>query len=216
MISELGATLEVVFAGTLPEVPNVDRNLPPEILALRHVALSGDGEPTVCPNFAKTVEAIIHLRATGGLPFFKLVLLTNCSGLDRQEVISALENFTLNDEIWAKLDVGSQLQMDRINQSQIPLDQVMSNILFWGRRRPIVIQSLFPTINCRFISPAEIQEYAGRLKELKQSGAQISSVQIYSASRPTHHAECGHAPLRLLSEIAQTVRQTTGIPAEIF
>jgi len=30
------------------------------------------------------------------------------------------------------------------------------------------------------------------------------------------HAECGHLPLKILSQIAQTVRQTTGLKAEVF
>ena len=55
-----------------------------------------------------------------------------------------------------------------------------------------------------------------RLKELKAGGAQISLVQIYSAARPGVHAEWGHLPLRVLSQIAQTVRQTAGLRAEVF
>jgi hypothetical protein len=30
------------------------------------------------------------------------------------------------------------------------------------------------------------------------------------------HAECGHLPLKLLSEIAQTVRRVSGLKAEVF
>jgi hypothetical protein len=55
-----------------------------------------------------------------------------------------------------------------------------------------------------------------RLKELKVEGAQISMVQIYSAARPGVNAEWGHLPLRVLSQIAQTVRQLTGLRAEVF
>jgi hypothetical protein len=55
-----------------------------------------------------------------------------------------------------------------------------------------------------------------RLKELKAGGAQISLVQIYSAARPGVHAEWGHLPLRVLSQIAQTVRQIAGLRAEVF
>ena len=52
--------------------------------------------------------------------------------------------------------------------------------------------------------------------ELKQAGAQIALVQIYSATRPTLHSECGHLPLKVLSNIVHTVRQTTGLKAEVF
>ena len=85
MIAELERTLEQVRTGRLREHPCY-RNLPDELLQLRHVALSGDGEPTLCPNFVEAVEAVIHLRARGRVPFFKLVLITNASDLDRLEV----------------------------------------------------------------------------------------------------------------------------------
>jgi len=59
-------------------------------------------------------------------------------------------------------------------------------------------------------------QYARRLLELKNQGAQISLVQIYSATRPSPNSESGHLPLKVLSRIAQSVRQTSGLPAEVF
>jgi hypothetical protein len=59
-------------------------------------------------------------------------------------------------------------------------------------------------------------QYAQRLRELKENGAQISMVQIYSATRPTLHSEYGHLPLRSLSRIAHTVRQVAGLKSEVF
>src|SRR5262245_58671038 len=76
MITELERTLELVQSGRLRELPHY-RNAPPDLAEVRHVALSGDGEPTLCPNFVEAVEAVIHLRARGRIPFFKLVLITN-------------------------------------------------------------------------------------------------------------------------------------------
>ena len=51
---------------------------------------------------------------------------------------------------------------------------------------------------------------------LYENGAQISLVEIYSATRPTPHSECGHLPLKSLSRIAQAVRNATGLKAEVF
>ena len=85
-----------------------------------------------------------------------------------------------------------------------------------GRQRPVVIQSLFPCINGQEPPLQEIEQYAQRLLELKQAGAQLSLVQIYSATRPTPHSECGHLPLKTLSTIAQIVRQATGLRVEVF
>ena len=64
MIAELERTLELVRSGGLHAQPCY-RSAPRELLELRHVALSGDGEPTLCPNFVEVVEAVVHLRARG-------------------------------------------------------------------------------------------------------------------------------------------------------
>jgi hypothetical protein len=79
-----------------------------------------------------------------------------------------------------------------------------------------VIQSLFPLLNGQEPPPEEIELYVSRLQKLKNDGARISLVQIYSAHRPSHHPECGHLPLKSLSRIAQRVREMTGLPAEVF
>jgi wyosine [tRNA(Phe)-imidazoG37] synthetase (radical SAM superfamily) len=216
MIAELEWMLKVVGSGGLSERPCY-RGVPPELLALRHVALSGDGEPTLCPNFVEAVEAVVHLRARGRLPFFKLVLITNASGLDRLEVAEGLRLFNPRDEIWAKLDAGSQDYMNRINRpNECPLEKILANIRFIARDRPVVIQSLFPEIDGEGPPPSEVEAYVQRLKELQAGGSQISLVQIYSATRPTPHSECGHLPLSSLSHIARRVREVTGLRAEVF
>ena len=215
MIAELERTLDVVRAGGLRERLCYQSVLP-ELLELRHIALSGDGEPTHCPNFVEAVEAVVHLRARGRFPFFKLVLITNASGLDRPEVGEGLSLFTSRDEVWAKLEAGTQAYMDRVNHPDCSLEKILANILFLARQRPVVIQSLFPSINREATPASEIEAYVQQLRELKEAGAQIARVQIYSATRPTPHSECGHLPLRTLSHIAQRVREVSGLETEVF
>jgi wyosine [tRNA(Phe)-imidazoG37] synthetase (radical SAM superfamily) len=213
MAAELHRTLTAVRQGQLKTRPWYQL-IPDELLQLRHVALSGDGEPTLAPNFVEAVQAVARVRALGG--FFKIVLLTNGTGLDKPDILRGLEILTKSDEIWIKLDGGSQALVDKVNRPNVPLEKILSNILLIGRQRPVIIQSLFPAIHGEEPPEEEIQEYAQRLKELKAGGAQISLVQIYSAARPGVHAEWGHLPLRVLSQIAQTVRHTAGLKAEVF
>jgi len=215
MTVELRRTIAFVQQGRLREL-TAFRALPAELLQLRHVALSGDGEPTLAPNFAGVVEAAIGVRALGGFPFFKMVLITNGSGLDQPAVLAGLEHFTKSDEIWVKLDGGTQEFVDRVNRPKLRLEQTMSNILSLARKRPVVIQSLFATVNGEEPAYGEIRQYAERLKELKRNGAQISVVQIYSATRPVSQNDCGHLPLKTLSFIAQTVRNVACLKAEVF
>jgi wyosine [tRNA(Phe)-imidazoG37] synthetase (radical SAM superfamily) len=213
---ELESLLELSFQGRLRQLPYF-ANLPDELLKLRGVALSGDGEPTLSAQFEEIVAEVIHMRSRSRLPFYKIVLITNCTGLDRPEVRSGLSHLTPEDEIWCKLDAGTQAYMDLVNRSGlIRLQQILENILHLARQRPVVIQSLFPLIDGQEPPRNEVEEYVLRLKELSDAGAHISQVQIYSAHRAPHRPNCGHLPLRCLSAIACRVREVTGLKAEVF
>ncbi len=213
--AELKKTLVYVRDGRIRE-RSWYRHLPDELLQLRHVAISGDGEPTLCPKFAEALQAIVHVRALCGFAFFKLVLMTNGSGLDLPSVQQGLKYFTRSDEVWAKLDGGTQAYVNKVNRSEVPLDHILGNILRFSRQHPITIQSLFPAIDGEEPPLEEIDQYANRLKDLKSAGAQISMVQIYSANRPSTNSQTSHLPLKVLSRIAATVRQVTGLKSEVF
>jgi wyosine [tRNA(Phe)-imidazoG37] synthetase (radical SAM superfamily) len=223
LTSELEQMLSRAYTGKMRELPGY-AYVPDELLQVKEVALSGDGEPTLCPQFAEVVEAVVHVRAQRAFPFFKLVLITNATGLHLTQVQQGLKLLTREDEIWAKLDAGTQASFEQINRPknsplncpQVTLSQVIENILTVAKERPVVIQSLFPLIDGQGPTPNEIEEYAQRLKQLKEAGAQIPLVQIYSAHRPAARVNCGHLPLRTLSQIAQCVRQVAGLKAEVF
>jgi wyosine [tRNA(Phe)-imidazoG37] synthetase (radical SAM superfamily) len=219
---ELEDALTLIHAGGLASHPEF-QSVPRDLLQLKHVTLSGYGEPTLCPNFHEVVETVIHLRASARTDYFKLVLVTNASRLDRPEVVYGVSLLTRKDEIWAKLDAGTQGYMDRVNRPQretgswsSPLQQILENILEFGRLRPIIIQTMVPSIDGRNPFENELAEYIARLRELKARGAQISLVQIYSATRASPHSDCGHLPLNVLSDIAKRVRAGTGLPVEVF
>ena len=213
MAQELRRTLAAVHQGLLHQRPTF-QHVPKELLQLRHVGLSGDGEPTLAENFTAALEAVVRVRAVGG--YFKIVLITNGSGLEQPAVLGGLDFLTRSDEIWIKLDGGTDEFIQKVNRTAVPLKKILANIQLVGRQRPVVIQSLFAAIQGDEPPLDEIRQYAQRIKELKDAGAQISLVQIYSAARPGAHSEWGHLPLRVLSQIAQTVRQQAGVRAEVF
>lgn len=215
MHAELQRTLELVQTGRIRERPNY-RSIPAELLNFGHVALSGDGEPTLSPNFPEIVQTVLHLRAQGRFPFFKLVLITNASGLDRPEVVRTLNLFTSRDEIWVKLDAGSQKHLRQVNRTECRLDDLLTNIVNVGRTRPVIIQSLFPSINGAGPTPNQIEDYVQRLNQLKEAGTEVSLVQIYSSNRPSGDAACSHLSLTGLSRIARRVREVTGLRTEVF
>ena len=215
MTQEFESTPRLIHSGQLRE-RSAYAHMPADLLELRHVTLSGDGEPTLCPKFEEAVEAVVHTRARGRFPFFKLILITNATGLDLEPVQRGIKLLRAEDEVWAKLDVGTQEEMEKVNRAQVPLTKVLSNILMVGQQRSLVIQSLFPLLDGQEPSPEAIEAYAHRLQELTTGGAMITSVQVYSATRPRHNPACGHLPLKTLSRIARTVRSLTGLRVEVF
>lgn len=216
MAAELESVLALAFQGKLKELSYFS-SVPDELMELKEVALSGDGEPTLSEDFEEVVREVVHIRSQRKFPFFKIVLITNTSGLDRHEVRAGLKHLTSDDEIWMKLDGGTQEYMDKVNGAKdMTLHKVMHNILLVGRERPVVIQSLFPLLGGLEPATEEIEEYVQRLKELKAAGANISLVQIFSAHRAPTRPNCAHVPLKCLSRIAQRVREATRLPAEVF
>lgn len=214
MIEELQQTLQLVNSRSLRSLGY--QGVPEELLRLKEIALSGDGEPTLCPNFSKVVEPIVHLRALELFPFFKMVLITNCSGLHLPDVQAGIDLFDPRDEIWAKLDAGTQEYMNVVNRPDVTLEFILNNILETARKRPVIIQSLFAQIDGRQPAAEEIEQFAKKLRWLKESGADIPLVQIYSAHRPAMDAKVEHLPLRALSTIARRVREISGLKTEVF
>ena len=215
MRTELDTVLDQAMTGRLRDLPPFHAT-PSDLLELKEVALSGDGEPTLCPNFREVIEGVAHVRAAGKWPFFKIVLITNATGLHLPHVRAGIEILTSYDEIWAKLDAGTQRGMDIVNRADVRIETVLENIVKLGRERPIVIQGLFPLLRGAEPLTEEVDAYLVRLRELRDAGAKIEYVQVYSAHRPAIHPDCGHLPLRSLSAIAKRVREETGLRAEVF
>ena len=188
--------------------------LPPELLDLKEVALSGEGEPSLVSNFDEVVREILLIRNLTGP--FKMVLITNGTGLHLPAVQRGLQYFEATDEIWIKLDTGSEGFMRRINGTAVSLEAVTNNIIALGRCRPVVIQSLFCILDGLAPSDEEVATFVHKLAELKARGAQIALVQVYSVSRAPARPGCKHLPLARLSQIAREVRTKTGIKTEVF
>lgn len=211
---ELEQTLQAIRSGELFRHPAY-RRFPSDWKTLSRVMLSGEGEPTLCPNFNEVVERLVHSRARGRHAFFQLVLETNGSGLERPEVLDGLGLFTSQDEVWVKLDAGTEDRFRFMSGVDLPFDRVLARILAMGLRRPVVIHSLFARVDGSPPSRSEITAYLECLGRLRAQGAMIQRVQIRSVTRPPAASGCSHLPLGILSDIARQVRREVGVEAEI-
>lgn len=215
LVAELERTIELVRSQKIRQHPPFHL-LGQDLLKLEQVIISGDGEPTLSPSFIDAVKRIVHIRAVQHEAFFKLGLYTNGSGLELEAVREVLKFYTLDDDIWVKLEAGTQNYMTKINGGEASLERTLENIRLLGRQHPVGIQSLFPLIHGEEPRVEEIDAYIQCLRQLKESGVVIPMVQVFSAGPTAFETGCSYLPLRSLSHIVHRIKTEAGLRAEVF
>jgi wyosine [tRNA(Phe)-imidazoG37] synthetase (radical SAM superfamily) len=189
---------------------------PPALRRLNDIAFSGDGEPTTFPGFAEACRLAMDILAWHhAAPEVRVVVITNATLLAQTRVQQGLDVLAARGEVWAKLDAGTSEYYRTVDRTEVPYERILDNLLIAGRRRPLVIQSLFARLHGVPPTPAEIEAWIGRLAALRASGATIARVQVYTTARAT--AESWVTPLAApeVDAIAAQV-QALGIPAQAF
>lgn len=217
MLMELRDALQLVQSGQSRKISGLEK-APYELLRLGQVALSGDGEPTLSPIFPEVIWALVHMRACDIFGFFRIAVVTNAAQLQNPEIRAALRHLTARDEIWTKLEAGTEAWFQRVNRPDpgISLESIVTGIAVLAREQPVVIQSLFPALPEGGPSDSEQEAYVKQLQGLRDRQARISLVQIYSVSRPPAAPGASHLALRDLSRLARNVRSNTGLPVQVF
>jgi wyosine [tRNA(Phe)-imidazoG37] synthetase (radical SAM superfamily) len=184
---------------------------------IRDIAFSGDGEPTMVPNFAECARLVAEVRTEQGLVETKIVLITDAAGLDKLDVRRGLEILDRNNgEIWGKLDAGTEAYFKLVNRSHIRFERILKNLTETARARPIVIQSLFLRVHGERMPDAELAAYCERLREMLAAGARIKEVHAYTVARPTPEPYATALPASDLESIADVIRRKTGLTTFTF
>jgi len=222
---ELEALLQSVDAqgvcrlSVFDAVPDPDKKL-------RDVALSGDGEPTMVPEFPDVCALLHEIQSGHAESDFKLVLITNATLLDRPKVQAGVEALlSLRGEVWAKLDAGTEDWFQRVNVSRVSLDRIESNLIGLGRKAPFKVQSFFGRIKAPGSEAAqgweggadgaEAQAYLQRLARIHGSGARILEVQLYTLARRPSDVHVIAVDKPFLENLRARI-ETLGIPARVY
>jgi wyosine [tRNA(Phe)-imidazoG37] synthetase (radical SAM superfamily) len=216
LAEELDITVESAVSGRIFDGEPF-KNAPPPLRRLNDIALSGDGEPTACPDFVEATAVCAEVRRRRQLDELKIVLITNASLLDQKEVQKGLKILDENNgEIWAKLDAGTEAYYRQVARSAVAWRRILDNLSSAARVRPIVIQTLFMRIDNQPPPADEVAAYCQRLREIVESGGQIKLVQIHTVARPP--AETTVAPLANaeVDAIAEIVRRQTNLPVAAY
>lgn len=216
LIQELDHMLQFVISGDIYQDAKFT-SVPEELRRLNDIAFSGDGEPTTYRNFDQIVKEVADLKRKHQATSVKMVLISNASMFHRKSTQDALKLFDENQgEIWAKLDAGTEDYFKTIDRTKIRFSQVLENLAFVARQRPIVIQSLFMLVNQQPPDDAEIDAYCQRLNEIVASGGQIKLVQVYTIARRTTEDYVASLSSEQVDQIARKVKEKTNLATEVY
>ena len=161
--------------------------LSPEEAPIRDIAISGNGEPTSCPNFFEVTQLIGKIALEFNLiGHIKLVLITNGSLLDHQAVQQGLLHWgQLGGEAWFKLDRGTSEGIELLNQTRIRIDRVQRNLKSCAALLPTWIQTCLVTVDGLPPPDPDREHYLSLIGTLAASEPRPVGVLLYGLARPS-------------------------------
>ena len=175
-------------------------------LKLGAITFSGNGEPTLHPEFPAIVETAKLLR-DNYLPQVKLAALSNSSTVTRPEIRAALDRLDMRI---MKLDAGSEEIIHQLNGPAPPfyLKEIVTGL---KELKDVILQSLFVQGRITNADPDSVALWIQSVREIHPLLAQIYTLdrvpadhRIRGVNRPT------------LEWIASQVRWRAGVKAEIY
>ena len=196
----------------LPSVSDLEKALIAAFSVIReefnYITFSGNGEPTLHPDFSGMVDLIISLR-NKYYPQVKTALLSNGTTLANKSVFKAVRKL---DTPIIKLDAGSSELFSKINRPAhgVEFDKLVDKLIKMNHPG-LKIQTLFlggSSLNC---SDANLRSWVQLLKKINPQ-----EVQIYSLDRPSALNNISKVPKNVLAHIAERAIILSGIPANAY
>jgi len=171
-----------------------------------NITFSGNGEPTLHPQFAEIVDIAGALK-NKYCPAARIGVLTNSSAATIEKVRTALQ--TLDFKIM-KLDAGDIETFREINRPcpQVDYEAILESLKSMSN---VTLQTMFVDGAYQNIDQRKIDSWVGRVAEIKPIKAQI-----YSLHRPSAASSLREVPAEKLAEIAARVEDATGVSVEVI
>lgn len=173
-----------------------------------YLTFSGNGEPTLHPEFDRVIERVIAVRDRL-LPDAKTAVLSNSALVTRASIRKALLRL---DHRIMKLDCGTPPVFKRFNRPcrGVRLDDITAGLAELALRAPLTVQTMFCSGKNGNYDPRNIREWKERLRSIRPA-----FVQIYSLDRPFPAPGLVPVPRDELS-LLRIQCEGEGIPAAVF
>ena len=171
-----------------------------------YLTFSGNGEPTLYPDFETIVRRIAALRDQKQ-PALKIALLSNSSAAHRENVKRALRFIDLPV---FKLDAGNAAMFSKVNRP-CPEVQFSDIVQSLSALENIYLQTVVMYGEPANADAQELASYYGMVARIKPQ-----EVQIYSLDRPVPHAKIRRVPPRDVEKIAARGARETGVPFHAY
>jgi wyosine [tRNA(Phe)-imidazoG37] synthetase (radical SAM superfamily) len=170
------------------------------------LTFSGNGEPTLHPEFAPLVEEVVRIR-DAYRPEVKIALLSNSSGLSHRQVRESISEI---DIPVFKLDAGSEKIFRAINRPAEGVDfaEVLDSL---SSLNDIYIQTLFIQGTPSNATEEEIARYFQQIRRIRPK-----EVHIYSIDRPVPNKSISLVSPEVLEGIARQGQRETGVRIRPF
>jgi wyosine [tRNA(Phe)-imidazoG37] synthetase (radical SAM superfamily) len=173
-----------------------------------YLTFSGNGEPTLHPDFPEMVERVNAVRARS-LAGLRTAVLSNSARVMDPDIRGALARL---DVRIMKLDCGTESVFRRYNRPArgIALEAVSEGLRILAESAPVTIQSLIAAGAAGNLDEAEATAWIERLVAIGPL-----AVQLYTLARGCPSSDLVPAPEAALRRLAESAR-AKGIPATVF
>lgn len=176
------------------------------------ITFSGNGEPTLNPDFPGIIDDTLRLRDKY-YPDVKVSVLTNSTMLHRPEVVDALRRV---DNAILKLDSANDATiraLDRPTSSVFTADKVIAQLADFGPKAIIQTMITRGSHEGRSIDNSTDAEVDALIEAYKT--IRPRSIMIYSLDRPTPETHLQRVPREELDRIAARITAATSIPVSV-
>lgn len=199
---------ESIELPTLSEVEKALRSALCEHPDVNYITFSGNGEPTMHPQFPEIVDLTTRIRDESGIAA-RTAILTNSTTITSPKIRDALMRL---DSPFMKLDAGSDDLFTRINRPHpdIRFESIVEELKRFDHPN-LMMQAIFFAGKPTNVEDQDVEQWAATVKNIGPR-----EVHIYTTERPVARMSVHPVERSVLENLALRATRVSGVPVRVF